>query len=779
MSRRLTTTPPVDPAATASMPTEDAGGVGPWLYHAAFERAAIGMCSCDSTGRFVRANRRFCELTGYDEAELTRRSFADITHPDDLDSNLRLVEELRSGRRDTVSIEKRYLRPDGEAVWSRTTLSLVHQPGKPARYVIATAEDISARKQAELQLAANAQRTENILASISDGYFTLSRDWVYTEINTRAAELVGKTREQLLGRRIWDVFPDAEHSIWRQRYQQVMETGQPHQVVAHYPALDRWYAARMSPCEGGVAVSFHDVTEQHRLEADLRASEARLRSVQRIAGVGSWDLDLATMRVTLDEVAAEIYGVDLAQFDGTYAAFINLVEPRDRGRIRKADALAIETGRPAENHYQIVTPSGAVRDLVERSAPGFDSGGKRRSVRSTVQDVTELHRIESALRESESLLRQGAQLARFGTWMWDATEDRCVYCSEELAALFGLSVREFMLERGSTRQMLGASPPEDRAAFEAMMSLAIGETYDVEFRAWRKDGELRHFREVGRTFRDAATGHIHSLGVTQDITAIKQTEQELRRMVVEASRLQQLAEEASRAKSAFLATMSHELRTPLNAVIGFSEMLLTLDGALSPEKIRDYHVTIRDSGRHLLDVISDILDLAKVEAGKTEVSLEEVDVAAVVGECARYLQALARERQVAIATEIANGRLRSDRRLLKQVILNLMSNAVKFNQAGGSVAVSARCEGERMLFTIADTGAGMTDEEIRRALQPFVQLEPAYYRRQEGTGLGLALVERFARLLGGTFEIRSQKGKGTTACLSLPLKGPSRGEASA
>jgi PAS domain S-box-containing protein len=619
-----------------------------WLFRAVFEQAAIGMCCCDLEGRFLLANRRFCAMTGYDEAELVGRTFIDITHPDDLPSNLRLVEELRSERRETVSMEKRYRRKSGETVWSHTSLSLARVPGERPRYVIVTAEDITARKAVEQRLAAN---------------------------------------------------------------------------------------------------------------------EARLGSVQRIAGVGSWDLDLATRRVTLDEIGMQIYGLEPDSFDGSYEAFINLVDPRDRERIRSADLCAIENGLPAQNEYRVMDRHGRPRIVVERSGPGFDAQGRRVSLRCAVLDVTELHRIEAALRERESLLRQGAALARFGSWVWDTTTDRCLYCSDELAALFEMTPQEYMQERGSSRQLREAAPLEDRATFDMIAAMAVGQTYDVEFRNRTKGGALRHFREVGRIYRDEVTGHVHSLGVTQDITAAKQTELDLRRALND-------TEAANRAKSQFLATMSHELRTPLNAIIGFSDMLLTLGGRLTPEKQRDYYQSIHESGRHLLEVINDILDLARIEAGRVETSHEAVDLRAVVRECAGYLEGLAGERQVSIELDIDCVPPTSDRRLVKQIILNLMANAVKFNRTGGKVDVKARRNGPNAVITVSDTGIGMTAAEIKRARQPFVQLEPAYHRSQEGSGLGLTLVDRFARLLGGHLEIRSEKGVGTAMIVTLPLGSP-------
>src|SRR5690349_4551824 len=174
------------------------------------------------------------------------------------------------------------------------------------------------------------------------------------------------------------------------------------------------------------------------------------------------------------------------------------------------------------------------------------------------RDMTELRRNEKALQQRDALLRQGAQLARFGTWLWDITEDRCLVCSEEMAALFGMTVEEYLSDRGTLRQMRSRIHPEDTAIFDPSVSVAPGDTYSIEFRVAHKSGEWRHVREIGRAYREEDGGHVHCIGVTHDITDIKNTEFELRNLAEEASQLARLAEEASRAKSDFLASMSHE-----------------------------------------------------------------------------------------------------------------------------------------------------------------------------------------------------------------------------
>ncbi len=621
------------------MPSE---GLEAGMLRAAFAQAATAIGICDLTGRYLYVNPKFAKLLEYAAAELRGRHFQDVTHPDDVPDCLEILETLRSGRVHSLTRDKRYLRKSGTAVWVHLTVSrTATAPGAPDCIVV-TAEDFTEKELIAQRLESSLRRNRDILSSMNDGYFAISGDWVYTDLNDRAAALVGKTRAEMLNRRMWDVFPDARDGVWQQRFRTVKETGQSMETYEYYPAMDRWYSASINPFEDGVSVFF--------------------------------------------------------------------------------------------------------------------------------RDMTDIRRNEKALQQRDGLLRAGAQLARFGTWVWDITEDRCLVCSEEMAALFGMTVEEYFEDRGTLRKMRSRIHPEDAAIFDSTVSVVPGDTYSIEFRIANKTGEWRHIREIGRAYREEDGTHVHCIGVSHDITDIKSTEFELRHLAEEASQLARLAEEANRAKSDFLASMSHELRTPLNAIIGFSEMLLVLEETLDPAKVKDYHLSIRESGRHLLDLINDILDLAKVEAGRVDLGIDHVDLAAVVTECAHYLDHTARQRSVTIATDIACPGLRSDRRLVKQILLNLAANAVKFNRPGGRVAIATRHIGNTVVLEVADTGIGMNEDDLKRVLKPFVQLESAYQRSREGSGLGLSLVDRFARLLGGRLEMRSEPGVGTTATVFLPVE---------
>lgn len=259
----------------------------------------------------------------------------------------------------------------------------------------------------------------------------------------------------------------------------------------------------------------------------------------------------------------------------------------------------------------------------------------------------------------------------------------------------------------------------------------------------------------------------YKVTLIRDMTRQKQEEENLQHLVEESSRLSRLAEQANQAKSEFLATMSHELRTPLNAIIGYSELLLLSKDTLSGEKMADYNNSVLTSGRHLLSLINDILDLSKVDAGKMEIQLGDVDVLALADECVRFLEPVCKQRGIYIQLAIEDRNIPTDQRLLKQVILNLLSNAVKFSPPGGLVDLIGRAEREGgYMLEIRDRGCGMTEEQIKRALEPFVQLEGSYSRSAEGTGLGLPLVTRFARLLNIDVNISSEPGVGTSVKLT-------------
>ncbi|HYM30366.1 MAG TPA: HAMP domain-containing sensor histidine kinase [Candidatus Cybelea sp.] len=232
------------------------------------------------------------------------------------------------------------------------------------------------------------------------------------------------------------------------------------------------------------------------------------------------------------------------------------------------------------------------------------------------------------------------------------------------------------------------------------------------------------------------------------------------------------AHAASQAKSHFLANMSHELRTPLNAIIGFSELIRDESfGPVGKACYREYALDIHSSGTHLLNIINDILDLTKIEAGKFDLALEPIELGGLIDTAVRFVEPKAATGEIALKVAVAPGMapVQADRRALKQILLNLLSNAVKFTPRGGRIEVRATVEprGE-VVIAVADTGIGIAPADMARVMTPFGQVETAYSRSTQGTGLGLPLTKHLVEMHGGHLELVSASGKGTTAIVRLP-----------
>ncbi len=338
----------------------------------------------------------------------------------------------------------------------------------------------------------------------------------------------------------------------------------------------------------------------------------------------------------------------------------------------------------------------------------------------------------------------------------------------------------------ASHQLLGEAPAKligdglfervhvaDRPAYLTALSQcsAVSEPITVEFRVRRHSpsgGE--HYSWVEMRCRPLSTPHGGTvagvLAGTRDISERKAQEDELMRARDEAM-------SASRAKTQFLASMSHELRTPLNAVIGFSEILnRELFGALGEQRYRDYARMIHESGEHLLHVVNDILDMSKIEAGKFTLLKEPFDVGSLIRSCAEVMRHEAEAKQLTLIVEVPPvlPELLADKRACKQMLLNIISNAIKFTDAGGWVRIAARVHGDRIELVVADNGIGIAEKDLPKLGKPFVQADNACERSHDGAGLGLSVVQGLARLHGGSLEIASKLGHGTAATIVLPLK---------
>jgi two-component system, sensor histidine kinase and response regulator len=393
----------------------------------------------------------------------------------------------------------------------------------------------------------------------------------------------------------------------------------------------------------------------------------------------------------------------------------------------------------------------------------------------------ELEASESRLRVSENRVRLAVQAASVGIWDWDVPSGGLIW-DESMCRLYGLDAADF---GGTIQAWERCIVPEDAERTLADVNAAFrGEReFAAEFRIRRPDGSVRMIRGRGDVFRDAEGNALRMIGINWDVTEQRETEQELRRhrdhleelvreRTDQLTSAKEQADAANRAKSAFLANMSHEIRTPMNAILGFGQ-LMRRDASLSPRD-RERVGKILTSGEHLLELINNVLDMSKIEAGGIALRCATFDLHEAIRDVDAMIRVRAESKGLRLELE-GISRLpryvRSDVAKTRQMLLNLLGNAVKFTREGRVSLLAdsrASARGAILTFTVEDTGVGIADDELDRVFEPFGQTASGIASRS-GTGLGMPITRDFARLLGGDLTVRSVLGRGTTFVLTLDV----------
>lgn len=507
----------------------------------------------------------------------------------------------------------------------------------------------------------------------------------------------------------------------------------------------------------------------------LGDSERRFRLAIEGARCGVWDWDRKSDSVYVTDSLARILGREEASVMSGQD-FLSLFSRNDRERMRAAIRGSANSG-----DIDVELQSATLPIWVQmRGRPwGMPDGGSSDRIVGVAIDVTERKGAQARVAAAESRLRAALESMSESFVLWD---------SRRRLVLWNRKFRDFFdFPESGLRPGMGYDDVEAGAsrAVKAVHGADTGsEIYEIEL----SDGRWLHYSE-----RSTADGGLVSVGA--DITDLKRQENQLkdsesalRNTIEDVRRNQQRiaelakkyeeekirAEEANRSKSEFLANMSHELRTPLNAVNGFSEIMLReMFGPLGDERYVDYVKDIHTSGEHLLALINDILDMSKIEAGKMQLQKEPVDPATIIEQCLRIVRGRADEKEIRLQVDIDESpEIEADPRALKQVILNLTSNAVKFTPEGGRITVRTFTTADGVAIQVADTGIGIAKDDLPRLGRPFEQIESQHSKSHQGSGLGLALSKSLVEMHGGSLSIESDLGEGTTVTFVMPVSDP-------
>jgi len=500
------------------------------------------------------------------------------------------------------------------------------------------------------------------------------------------------------------------------------------------------------------------------------ADDAYLADVEAVARIGSWRIDLATGAVTISPELRRILGWSPdAEFDA--ARIGEVVHPDDQAKVRKWLALSAAGTPPAAgSFFRVVGANGRLQTLFGRSALRPAGSASPDHVCGTIQDVTEQVANDSAMADVAPLYGDIFEHCAWGIFQTTA-EGRYLAVNPALARIFGYDSPEELLSKVTDIGRQLYVDPERRDEFVRAMA-ENGVVRGFESQVYRRDGSIIWISVTCRELR-ASTGQLlYYEGTVDDVSERKRSEAELRAA-------KEAAEAADRAKTEFLATMSHELRTPLNAVIGFAEAIeKEILGPSGVPAYQTYAGDIRLSGQHLLALINDILDFVKAEHGSLQLQRHEVELSGLVTAVLRLLEPQAQSAGVTLASAVRDRLIlrHGDERRLRQILINLLGNAIKFTRDGGRVDIDVSLGPDaQAAIVIRDTGIGMSEHDLARIGKPFYQADSSLARRREGTGLGLAICDRLVRLHGGTLTFTSEIGKGSTAAMLLPGAFPAAG----
>ena len=384
-------------------------------FRIAFTDAPIGMALVAADQRILQVNRALCAMLGYAEAELTGTTLRSHTHPDDIAANHALVERARAGEVDRYTLEKRYLRKDGQIVWAALTASCVRDETGFIRYYISQIADITESKVAEAQLAEAHHETQQVLERITDSFYALDREFRFTYVNEAAEQMMAKTRGELLGQSLWEAFPAAIETPLYAAFHEAAATGASVTLEFYYPPFDHWAEVRAYPSTDGLSVFFRDVTARRQLVHELRASEEKLQNlVDQVPAV--------IYLLAADEHQSPLYvgprleamtGYTTAETLGTPERWLERVHPEDRDRVAAETARTMAAGEPFRMEYRYVRKDGSVFWVQDECVPVHDDSGQLTAWHGVLLDVTERKLAEVSLRESEARFRA----------IWDATAD--------------------------------------------------------------------------------------------------------------------------------------------------------------------------------------------------------------------------------------------------------------------------------------------------------------------------------------------------------------------
>jgi PAS domain S-box-containing protein len=601
------------------------------------------------------------------------------------------------------------------------------------------------------------EQVRELLETVTDAFCTLDRSYRFTYLNARAERVIGRAREEVLGKDVREEYPLEPGQV--EVIQRAMEERVPGQFEFFFRPTSRWISATVYPRPDGVSILFRDVTKGKRTEEDLQ----RLAAIVESSEDAIVAKDLNGFITSWNPGAQRLFGYTAAEVIGKP---ISIIMPDDH----KADMTAIldriRRGERIE-HFETVRVGKDGRPLIVflSVSPIRDASGRIVGASKIARNISERREAERKILEAERQLQLALKAARMGTWNWNLTTGQ-VELSQGLQQILGIPAGLF---DGKPESFLAAAHPDDRAAVDSALRAAAdeGSTCEIEFRVLLPGGGMRWVVISGQVFPGSTGAPTRMIGIGRDITERKEAEVERERLYAE-------AQEAVETRDAFLSVAGHEFRTPLGAL---SLTIHNLARSLGPvsERARKSLEGAQRQIERLTKLTEDLLQVGRINAGRLTLEPERMDLSEVVREVVDRLAENAKRAGCPIevrADEPVVGTW--DRSRLDQVITNLLTNALKFG-SGRPVEVALACNNGTALLTVRDQGIGVSAENQARIFQRFERAVSG--KSYQGIGLGLWITRQIVEAHGGSIRVESESGKGATFRVQLPGVGEGQNDA--
>jgi len=749
------------------------------LLRLIIEHSPVGIAILDRDMRYLAVSRGWLSDYRLGEQDVIGRSHYDV-FPD-------LPERWKDIHRRCLqgAIEKcnddAFPRADATTDWVRWEIHPWRAAQGSIGGIVIFSQIITRRKLAEQASLETEIRFRTLIENASDVTILLDRGGVISYASPSVQAIAGYTVDELVGSAMERVIHPADFQIATTALAETLRRpGQVFRNVLRIRMKDgSWRTFETlvrnmlaTPAVAGIVCTMRDVSERRRAEEALRASQQVVEGILNAIPVRVFWKDRNLAYLGCNTLFAQDAGFASAKelvgkddYQMSWRAQAELYRTDDRKVIESGvSRLLIEEPQ--------VTPEGAPLTLLTSKVPLRNATGEICGVLGTYMDITERKRAEADLHLQVAALTAAANAIvitdRGGLIRW---------VNPEFTALTGYGLADAV---GRNPRDLVKSGKQDAAVYRKLWdTILAGQVWRGELVNRRKDGSLYHEQQTITPVRDAGGEITHFVAVKQDLTerdrveaALREANTGLERKVAERTAALQSAKEraeaADRLKSQFLANMSHELRTPLNAIIGFTgTLLMKLPGAINAQQEEQLNI-VQTSARHLLSLINDLLDMAKIESGKMPLRPETVACRALLSEIAATLRPQAEKKGLQFTLEVPAQEIRviTDARALKQIVLNLCNNAIKFTDRG-SVTLELKAPGDNLPLEIGvtDTGLGILQQDQDKLFEVFSQVDSTH---REGSGLGLHLSRKLAQLIHGTIQFRSEAGRGSRFWLTLP-----------